>query len=69
MRVELIELPATAHTVVETPTGRAVDICATRTDAESTAASLAALWGHGYHARPTDRADLRELYDFALVSR
>lgn len=69
MRIELIEIPDTAHTVVETPTGRIVDLCATRADAEATAAFLGALWGHGYHTRPTDRADLAELFDFRLVSR
>lgn len=69
MRIELIEIPDTAHTVVETATRRAVDLCDTLHDAQATARDLSRLTGNGYHCRPTDRADLAELFDFRLVSR
>lgn len=68
--VDRIEIPDTAHTVVETATSRVVDLCASRATAEATCFDLACLYGVCFHCRPTDRADLRDLYeDFVLVAR
>jgi hypothetical protein len=67
-RVNRIEIPETAHTIVETATGRCVDLCPTITLAEATAAFLTQLNGVGYHCRPAARADLFELYD-ELITR